>query len=74
MFRIPTKLEVSAVLERFRLKKHLSRSAFARLILDTPANYQHVLRGRSYPQFKSLYLLWKMGVNVFKQRRDRGTV
>lgn len=61
---IKTKAEVAAVMERLRAALGKNKTEFAALLDITPENYNHMIRGTSYPSFKTLSLLSSAGVDI----------
>jgi len=59
-----TKAEVAEVLERYRQETGKNKKDFALLLGITGEAYNHIVKGASYPNFKSLSILNQNGFNV----------
>lgn len=59
-----TKNEVAGVLERYRVETGKNKKEFASLLGISGEAYNHILKGSSYPNFKSLSILNQNGFSV----------
>ena len=59
-----SKKQVATWLEDARSTLAYSKAGFARFIGTTPQNYNHILKGLSYPRFENLSILCSRGFNI----------